>query len=280
MIVNNRIGASIGCDSKKFWKEVKKKKNFRVDIPNNIDEATGGNDICELWHEHYKSLFNDPSHTPPQAPSRNVLADAPVITVQEVSKAIQKINSGSSPGHDGITPTHIIASHPVLHALIAFFFNSCLKHCYLPEDLIKVILVPIVKDKNETLTSKKNYRPIALSTIYSKILEIIMLNRITCFIESSENQFAYKQGHGTEMATYALKNTVLAYTERNTPIYACFLDMSKAFDKISHHILFKRMLKRNVPKYIVPILHHWYSTQICLSNGGISYLHLLRSHVA
>ena len=108
---------------------------------------------------------------------------------------------------------------------------------------------------------KNNYRPIALSTIMSKIFELILLDRCSDCLKTSDNQFAYKEEHGTEMAITLLKNATAQYSERNTPVYACFLDMSKAFDKVCHDILFKKLLKRGVPKYIVFILQICYSSQ-------------------
>ena len=54
---------------------------------------------------------------------------------------------------------------------------------------------------------------------------------------------------------------MVQYSERNTPVYACFLDMSKAFDRVCHDLLYKKLLKRGVPKYVVYILQLWYSSQ-------------------
>ena len=34
------------------------------------------------------------------------------------------------------------------------------------------------------------------------------------------------------------------YTERGSPVFTCFLDASKAFDRINHWTLFRKMIDR------------------------------------
>lgn len=131
----------------------------------------------------------------------------------------------------------------------------------LPDALLKVVIVPLIKDKTGDICSISNYRPIALSTMFSKILEVIVLNRSSEYLGTGDNQFAYKNNHGTDMPITLLKNVTLEYTRRNTPVYACFMDMSKAFDKVCHALLFEMLLKRGVPQYIVHILQIWYGSQ-------------------
>ena len=47
------------------------------------------------------------------------------------------------------------------------------KHCYMPQSMINSVIVPLVKNKSGDLTDKNNYRPIALSSIASKVFEHI-----------------------------------------------------------------------------------------------------------
>ena len=47
---------------------------------------------------------------------------------------------------------------------------------------------------------------------------------------TTENQFAHKKGHSTDMCIFTLKMWIRYYPVHNTPMYVCFLDPSKAFD--------------------------------------------------
>ena len=57
--------------------------------------------------------------------------------------------------------------------------HSYFIHGVLPPSMISVVLVPIVKNKRISICSKNNYRPIALASIMSKLLEKIIYERVS-----------------------------------------------------------------------------------------------------
>ena len=103
------------------------------------------------------------------------------------------------------------------------------------------------------------YRPIAIASVLSKVLEMIILERIELFVYTHENQFGFKKQHGTDTCIYVMKEIINRYQRLGSSVYLCFLDASKAFDRINHDTLFKKLVNRNVPAYIVRLLVFWYS---------------------
>ena len=52
-------------------------------------------------------------------------------------------------------------------------------------------------------------------------------------------------------------------------MYTCFLDASKAFDRINHWTMFKQLILRNVPSILIRILCFWYRSQeLCILWGN------------
>ena len=76
-----------------------------------------------------------------------------------------------------------------------------------------------------------------------------------------DHQYGFKDGHSTDLCVFVLKEVISFYSNLSSPIYACFIDASKAFDRVNHWILFDKMLKRGIPKIVVRILMTWYTTQ-------------------
>ena len=130
------------------------------------------------------------------------------------------------------------------------------------------IIVPIVKDNKGILTDQNNYRPIALTCISSKILELILMTKYGHFLNTGDAQFGFKTGHATDLCIFTLKETVQHYVSLGSPVYLCFMDLSKAFDKVNHWILFQKLLARGCPLFMVRLLVHWYSHQECVVKWG------------
>ena len=125
--------------------------------------------------------------------------------------------------------------------------NLCMSHGYIPQPLIE--------------TSGNNYRPIALANVMSKVCESLILLRCVPFLTTTDNQFGFKSGHSTDFCIYTLKEFIEYYKQRNTTIFVTFLDASKAFDRIDHWLLFKKLIYKHVPFFIIRLLVFWYSTQ-------------------
>jgi hypothetical protein len=191
-----------------------------------------------------------------------------LFTPSEIASAIKELKSGKACGKDSLQSEHLKFACEKIAVLLCLFFNCVLLHGYLCLDLMDTILIPILKDKKGDITSKENYRPIAITTVVSKLFEMVILNRYKHCLQSSHNQFGFKAGHSTDKCTFVLKHVIDYYTSMSSPVFICYLDASKAFDRINFWVLFDKLLSRKVPIIIIRILAFWYTNQQFIVQWG------------
>ena len=110
----------------------------------------------------------------------------------------------------------------------------------------------------------------ALSSIISKVFEHVILLRLEEYLWTTDNQFGFKSGHSKDLCIYALSERIDYFKIRSTSVYVAFLDATKALDKISHWTLFRKLIDRNVPMYLIKILCYWYQHQLMSVKWGCS----------
>ncbi|CAL4186449.1 unnamed protein product, partial [Meganyctiphanes norvegica] len=193
-------------NSKDFWTDINKINNSNMPLPSSIDDANCPNDILQLWEGHFQNIYNC---IPKQCHSQSFSLDSEYCNVKvnnsEICDAIKSLENNKSCGLDGIYTEHLKYASDRLIPLLSLCFSGLLVHGILPDSLMSVVLVPIVKNKCGNINSKDNYRPIALASIVSKLMERIILNRIEHFLTTNANQFGFKKGHGTDQCIYVLK---------------------------------------------------------------------------
>ena len=71
---------------------------------------------------------------------------------------------------------------------------------------------------------------------------------------------------------HVLKEFIEYNKSKNTTVFVTFLDASKAFDRIDHWLLFKTLISKDVPLFIIRLLVCWYShQQMCVRCGNIVF---------
>ena len=87
-------------------------------------------------------------------------------------------------------------------------------------------------------------------------------------LETDELQFGFQAKSSTSMCTWAINTVIDHYNRLGRPIFACSMDLSKAFDMVSCAKLFPELLKRKISPLILRCLIHIYSNQMCNVKWG------------
>ena len=130
-------------------------------------------------------------------------------------------------------------------------------------------IVPLVENKADDIRSKDNYRPVAINSVISKLFEIVIHNRYSHFLLTRDNQFSFKAKSSTDMCIFTFKQVIEHHKNLSSSVYVCFLDASKAFDRINHWHLLKKLTERNIPLFVIRILMYWFNEQsFCVKWGN------------
>ena len=183
-------------------------------------------------------------------PSCDVLWDliAPV-SLTELQATLRNTKKGAL-GTDNISLADLRRLDP--RALLAHL-NMWLYIGYLPAGLrtSRTVLIP----KVPAPTSPKEYRPISIGPLFHRLLA----TRLSSRIHYSSRQRAFTKGDGIADNVFLLRCLLKDSCEELKPLSLVFLDVSKAFDSVSHDSLFLAAKRMGVPGPFIEYLRCLYS---------------------
>lgn len=254
-----------------FWKKVKKSTNSKMTkFANTVNGVDGDIAIANMWKESFESLYNSNLASVSSNETNETRAGLQfsnehgnyVISVDDLVKATAKIKNRKACGPDGIPSEAIKYGGRLLITHLSLAFNMFLTHSYLPADMICTTFVPLLKNKSGDISDINNYRAIALSNAISKFFEDIILDSLHQYDNDDDMyQFGFKAGHSTTMGCHVLKRVIDYYRSNGSYVFTCFLDLTKAFDRVNHDTLFRKLAELNFPKNIIQLIMFWYKNQ-------------------
>jgi ribonuclease HI len=175
------------------------------------------------------------------------------ITMAELESAIKEVDLEKAPGGDDITYEFLKHLGPNAKEMLLHMFNRCWKGEDLPSAWLSAIIKPLLKEgKDAKLTT--SYRPISLTSCVGKIMEKIVANRLSYFLESngllSDQQAGFRPGRST--ADQVLRLTQSATDQMHqkkgeAATLVSFYDCEKAFDKVWREGLLLKMQEMGIP---------------------------------
>ena len=178
----------------------------------------------------------------------------PMCSFVSLAALLQKLPLNKSPGPDCISAKHLLYADESLRFFLSELFNMCIVHGYIPNSCLNTTIVPICKKKNGNMSDTSNYRPVAVATVVSKLLEHFILSYISPFLGTTDNQFGFKAGHSTDQCTFLLKQTASYFVTHGWFICACcvFRCLESIRSSTTHEIIWETNSKKGANVFCAP----------------------------
>ena len=198
----------------------------------------------------------------------NRICDADILSLNSITEDLvkdivkSKIKPNKADALENFNSDCLRNAPDELFKIIAILFQSLAVHGVMPDIILYCAIIPIVKDPSGSLESSSNYRGIAISSLFLKIWDWVILLLYGDALSSDELQFGFQRQSSTTLCTWSVIETINYYKRGGSEVYCCLLDCKKAFDTVEHSKIFKKLCHR-IPVIYVRILLVTYLGQRC-----------------
>ena len=181
-----------------------------------------------------------------------------------VRKVVINLDLSKASGPDCIPLVVLKNCEPELSYILAELFNRCLKESCFPDCWKVSSAVPVFKNVGERSTVK-NYRPVGLLSVVSKVFEKLVNNRIVDHLEKcglfSDFQYGFRSSRSTADLLTVVSDRIAKAFNRSGATRAVALDISKASDRVWHAGLLHKLKSYGISGPIFSLISSFLSNR-------------------
>ena len=280
-------------NSKTFFAYVNSKKKVQNSIGPVKDElgslVSDDRRCADIFNRYFSSVFTQENCNLVPDPNRLYQGDKKdelscvAINEEIVERKLSELNVNKSPGSDGLHPKFLFEIRKEISKPLARIYNLSVLQGKVPTDWKYAEVTPIFKKGSKS--DVKNYRPISLTSVLCKVLESIikdsMVNHLQKYKLIRDSQHGFMKGRSCLTNLLDFFEEVTVQLDIGNPVDIIYLDFAKAFDKVPHRRLIKKIAAHGIGGKLLNWTEDWLNdrTQCVKINGTLSKVETVLSGV-
>ena len=264
-----KLAENIKNNSKSFYAYIRNKQRTKDKVgplkDQNGELLVEDQKNAELLNGYFSSVFTqeDVSNIPEpkimfKGDNNEKLTELQV-TPKEVLGKLENLKVDKSPGGDNIHPKLLYELRGALAEPIAKLYNFSLSTGVVPTDWKEATITALFKKGNRS--EPGNYRPVSLTSIVCKLLESINKDRIVMHLNTfnliNTTQHGFRKGRSCLTNLLEYLETVTKFLDDGVPVDVIYLDFAKAFDKVPHARLLKKLEAHGIGGQYARWIKNW-----------------------
>ena len=228
-----------------FWKYVNS-KHRNYNLPNtmsyNGESTSNVLDMANFLADFFASVYSDKNNDINECIAPNSISIGNIeINEIDIFNGILNLKNNLSSGTDDVSVLFLKNCKYILSHILSIIFNKSLLSGTFPDFWKISYITPLHKSGNKSDVT--NYRAISKFSLISKLLEMIVSNKITPKIQGilAESQHGFVKGRSTVTNLLVYEQALIESLEAKHQIDSIYTDFKKAFDKVIHGILIKKL---------------------------------------
>ena len=272
--MENELAKESKTSTKKIYAYMNSRTKLRPGVgkicKNPANPKSDKTDNDRMKAKIFAKFFSDvqtvePDGDPPELDEKHIIHPMPdlIILVETVEAILSNLKEGKSPGPDNLAPALLKALAKELAQPVQILFSKSLAESGTPESWLKAHVSVIYKKGTKSLPG--NYRPISLTSILCKSLEVIVRDHIMNHMKVnnlfSNKQYGFLPGRSTTLQLLRALDDWTSAMDNGNDIDCIYTDFRKAFDTVPHKRLLSKLKSYGISEQLRKWITSWLSNR-------------------
>ena len=250
-----------------YLKRITKARDTVGPLRNDKNEIISDDSLmADCLNSFFSSVFTreDTSNIPEPESFFTADSDEVLTNIQFSMKAVEEklhnLKKDSSPGPNSHWPKILNGAKMELSRPLSLLFTECMRTNICPQDWKLSNLIPLYKKKGSK-SAATNYRPVALTSVVCKIMESCIKDEIVKHFNFHDvirsSQHGFQRGRSTLTNLLEHLETLTKNVDSGNAVDVLYLDFSKAFDRLPHQRLLKKLEGLGVRGKVLAWISNW-----------------------